>query len=90
MRALYADAFGLRVLHEAPGVVWLADGAELHGNAEIDDYHAFFGTGPVPGLLVDDYDAAVRRLTEHDVQWLTEPDTAGGRITAHLTATSTR
>jgi len=57
-------------------VVWfkLADRAELHVYAETDLDHSFFGDGPVPGLLVDDFLAAVERLTTHGVQWLTVPD----------------
>jgi hypothetical protein len=88
MRRLYADAYGLQVLHEAPGAVWFAlgDGAELHLYAETDDYHAFFGAGPVPGLLVDDFGSAVERLTQQGVHWLTEPDTADGRIWRHYRA----
>ena len=88
MRRIYADGYGLAVLHEAPGVVWFAldDGAELHLYAESDDYHAFFGAGPVPGLLVDDFGSAVERLSRQGVQWLTEPDTAGGRVWQHYRA----
>jgi catechol 2,3-dioxygenase-like lactoylglutathione lyase family enzyme len=88
MRRLYAEAYGLPVLRVGRGAVWfqLADGAELHVYAETDEYHRFFGVGPVPGLLVDDFSAAVERLTAHGVEWLTEPDTAGGRIWRHYRA----
>jgi catechol 2,3-dioxygenase-like lactoylglutathione lyase family enzyme len=89
MRRLYAEAYGLRVLHADPGVAWfeLADGAELHVYAaDADEYHRFFGDGPVPGLLVEDFAAAVDRLTAHGVQWITEPETAGGRTWRHYRA----
>jgi hypothetical protein len=88
MRELYAAGYRLPVLHESPGVVWfaLADRAELHLYAESDDYHSFFGAGPVVGLLVDDYQDVVQRLTDQGVEWITEPDTAGGRIWRHYRA----
>jgi catechol 2,3-dioxygenase-like lactoylglutathione lyase family enzyme len=88
MRRLYADAYGLPVLRAAPDVAWfrLSDGAELHVYADTDEYHGFFGAGPVPGLLVEDFARAVERLTTHGVQWLTEPETAGGRTWRHYRA----
>jgi hypothetical protein len=88
MQRLYAEAYGLPALRAAPGVAWfkLEDGAELHVYADTDEYHAFFGAGPVPGLLVDDFTAAVDRLTAHGVQWLTEPDVAAGRTWRHYRA----
>jgi hypothetical protein len=75
-------------LHEAEGVAWfgLDDGAELHLYAETDDYHSFFGAGPVPGLYVNDYDQAIERLAAHNVEWLTETDTATGRQWRHYRA----
>ena len=88
MRRLYAVGFGLPVLREAPGAVWFAldDGAELHVYADTDPDHAFFGDGPVPGLLVDDFDATVERLSGHGVVWLTEPESRAGRTWRHYRA----
>lgn len=85
MRRLYAEGYGLPVLREASGAVWfaLADRAELHLYAEADSYHEFFGRAPVPGLLVDDYHATVDRLSRQGVEWLTEPDSAAGRVWRH-------
>lgn len=53
MRQLYAEAYGLPVIHETPNSVWFAldDRAELHLYARSDTYHSFFGAAPVPGLL---------------------------------------
>jgi hypothetical protein len=88
MRQLYAEAYRLSILHEGPGVVWfaLADRAELHLYAESDEYHSFFGAGPVVGLLVDDYLGMVQRLSDQGVEWITQPDTAGGRTWRHYRA----
>jgi len=88
MRRLYAEAYGMPLLNEAPDAVWfkLGDNAELHVYAETDQDHAFFGPGPVPGLLVDDFNAAVERLTVHGVEWLTEPEIANGRTWRHYRA----
>ncbi|HEX6249317.1 MAG TPA: hypothetical protein VFZ64_15725 [Nocardioidaceae bacterium] len=88
MRRLYVEAYRLPILREAPGAVWfgLDAGAELHVYAASDTDHAFFGEGPVPGLFVDDFDAAVRRLEGEGVQWLTEPEVAGGRTWRHYRA----
>jgi hypothetical protein len=49
MRRLYTEAYGLPVIRAAPGVAWfkLDDGAEAHVYADTDEYHAFFGAGPV-------------------------------------------
>lgn len=89
MRRLYEDVYRLRVLRQAPGAVWfaLADGAELHlYDSGAEEYHAFFGTAPVPGLFVADFDAAVIALTAAGVEWMTEPETAAGRIWRHYRA----
>jgi len=88
MRELYATGLAMPVLREAPGAAWFlaADGAELHVYAETDECHAFFGDAPVPGFFVDDFAAAVRRLTEHGVEWLTDPEVADGRTWRHYRA----
>lgn len=89
MKALYVGAYGLPLLHEGPGVAWFAldDRAELHLYDRTDEYHSFFGSPPVPGLYVaDDYAATVARLSASGVEWLTEPDTAKGRVWRHYRA----
>jgi hypothetical protein len=56
----------------------------VYGHA--DDYHGFFGAGPVPGLLVDDFAGTVARLDAAGVEWLTEPDVRDGRTWRHYRA----
>lgn len=88
MRRLYAEAYGLAVIHETPSCVWFAlgDRAELHLYARSDGYHAFFGAAPVPGLLVDDFDKAERELERLEVEWLTDTSSASGRQWRHYRA----
>lgn len=88
MRELYVSGYGLPILYEAPGAVWfgLRDDAELHVYEDSDAYHAFFGTSPVPGLFVDDFDGTVQRLSAMGVVWLTESNTARGRRWRHYRA----
>ena len=79
---------GLEVIRETPDSLWLAldDRAELHLYAASDDYHAFFGTAPVPGLLVDDFDATAAELSGLGVDWLTAVSSADGRQWRHYRA----
>lgn len=88
MCRLYEEAYRLPVLRRTSGAMWfaLADGAELHIYDSSDDYHAFFGTAPVPGLLIADFDAAVSALTAAGVEWMTEPETVAGRVWRHYRA----
>jgi catechol 2,3-dioxygenase-like lactoylglutathione lyase family enzyme len=74
MVALFRDLLGLAVIREAPGATWFRLGAdaELHVYADTDPDHAFFTTGPVVGLLVDDLDATRARLEADGLEMLTE------------------
>lgn len=67
MVRLFRDRIGLDVLREAPGATWfrLGHDAELHLYADNDPDHAFFTTGPVVGLRVEDV-AATRSALEAD------------------------
>jgi catechol 2,3-dioxygenase-like lactoylglutathione lyase family enzyme len=74
MVALFRDRIGLTVLREAPGATWfrLGTDAELHVYADTDDDHAFFATGPVVGLRVDDVDATRAALEADGLEMLTD------------------
>jgi catechol 2,3-dioxygenase-like lactoylglutathione lyase family enzyme len=67
MVRLFRERIGLDVLREAPGATWfrLGDDAELHVYADSDPDHAFFTTGPVVGLRVENV-AATRAALEAD------------------------
>ncbi len=86
--ALYRDALGLAVVHEAPGAAWFkaADGASIHVYAEDDTDHAFFDRGPVAGLEVDDFDGARAALIAAGAEFLGEPQRDGGVAWNHYRA----
>lgn len=58
--AVYRDALGLDLVHEAPGVAWFAlgDGAQVHVYGPPEADHAFLGPAPCVGYLVEDFAAA--------------------------------
>lgn len=62
----------------------LADGTlvELFGPA--DDFHAFFGTGPVVGFRVDDFDARRRAMLEAGVTFIGDVQHADGTSWQHF------
>lgn len=74
MVALFRDRLGLQVLREAPGATWfrLGTDAELHVYADTDLDHAFFTTGPVVGLRVEDVEGIRARLEADGLEMLTE------------------
>ena len=73
MVRLFRDLIGLEVIRETAGATWfrLGTDAELHVYADADPDHAFFTTGPVVGLRVDDVDATRARLEADGLEMLT-------------------
>ena len=88
MVAMFRDRIGLAVVHEAPGVCWfrLGEDAELHVYAETDRDHAFFTTGPVVGLRVDDVDATRAALDADGLELLTEIERTETAAWCHVRA----
>lgn len=88
MVRLYRDGFGLPVIRETETAVWfrMADGNEVHVYAQDDADHAFFGSGPVAGFLVDDFAAARAALTAQGAVFLGKPQAEGGAIWCHYRA----
>ena len=70
--AFYRDVLGLEILWESPGDARfrLADGTEVHVYGPTDEDHAFFGPGPVVGLLVDDFDATRARMVAAGIEFI--------------------
>jgi catechol 2,3-dioxygenase-like lactoylglutathione lyase family enzyme len=88
MVALFRDGIGLEVIHEAAGATWfrLGDDAELHVYADTDPDHAFFTTGPVVGLRVDDLDGTRAALVADGLEMLTEVERAQDAAWCHFRA----
>jgi catechol 2,3-dioxygenase-like lactoylglutathione lyase family enzyme len=88
MAALYRDALGLEPVLERPGAVWFtaADGAAVHVYAADDEDHDFFGSGPVVGLVVDDFEARRAALVAAGAEFIGDPQRGGGVAWNHYRA----
>jgi hypothetical protein len=88
MVALFRDDIGLETIREAPGATWfrLGSDAELHVYADTDPDHAFFTTGPVVGLRVDDLDATRARLGSRGLELITEVERTRDAAWCHVRA----
>ena len=88
MVALFRDRIGLSVIRESPGAIWLRLGtdAELHVYADTDADHAFFTTGPVVGLRVDDVEATRAALESDGLEMLTDVERSGTAAWCHFRA----
>lgn len=88
MVALFRDRIGLSTIREAPGATWfrLGTDAALHVYAETDADHAFFTTGPVVGLRVEDVDATRAALEADGIEILTEVERTDAAAWCHFRA----
>jgi hypothetical protein len=88
MVAFFRDLVRLPIVREAPGATWfrLGPDAELHVYADSDADHAFFTTGPVVGLRVDDVDDTRARMEAAGLEILTEVERTEASAWCHLRA----
>lgn len=88
MVAMFGDVIGLEIIRRAPGAAWfrLAGGGELHVYDVSEPDHAFFTTGPVVGLAVDDVDTLRRRLEAEGIGFVGETQRGEGTAWAHFRA----
>lgn len=88
MVTLFRDLIGLSVVREAPGATWfrLGMGAELHVYADTDPDHAFFTTGPVVGLRVEDLEVTRAGMKAAGLDMLTDIERADGAAWCHFRA----
>ena len=88
MVAFFRDVIGLEVLRVVPGDARFRLGAdaELHVYPDTDPEHAFFTTGPVVGLRVDDVDATRARLEASGLQMLTDVERSRSAAWCHFRA----
>jgi catechol 2,3-dioxygenase-like lactoylglutathione lyase family enzyme len=70
---LFRDVMGLEVTRQERDVVGfkLIDGTEMEVWRPEDEFHSFFGTGPVVGFRVDDVARARSRMEVEGVEFLT-------------------
>ena len=83
--ALYRDVLGLAPVLERPGAAWFraADGTPIHVYGPADDDHDFFHTGPVVGLVVEDFDATRAAMVAAGIEFIGEPQRDGGSAWNH-------
>lgn len=88
MVAVFRDVIGLQILREGPGAAWfrLGTDAELHVYADTDPDHAFFTTGPVVGLRVDDVQATRAALEADGLEMLTDVERGESAAWCHFRA----
>ena len=88
MTTLYRDVLGLAPERDAPGAAWFraADGTSIHVYDADDADHDFFGSGPVVGFLVGDFDAARAALAAAGVEFIGDPQRDGGAVWNHYRA----
>lgn len=89
MNRFYRDVLGLDVLSidDSSGRFKLHDGTEVHVYGARDQFHEFFGTGPVVAFEVDDFAEARRRLVQAGIEFIyPEPQRAGGKAWQHFRA----
>lgn len=85
---LFRDLLGLPVTREVPRATWfrLGSDAGLHVYAATDPDHAFFTTGPVVGLRVDDVVATRARLEAAGLEMLTGIERGNDAAWCHFRA----
>jgi catechol 2,3-dioxygenase-like lactoylglutathione lyase family enzyme len=84
--SLYRDVLGLEPVLERPGAAWFraADGASIHVYGPDDDDHAFFGSAPVAGLEVDDFDSTRAAMIAAGIEFIGEPQRDGRTAWNHF------
>lgn len=82
----YRDVMGLEIVREASAAVWfrLGDGTELHVYGHDDADHDFFGSGPVVGFEVDDFEATRAGMLAAGIAFIGEPQRDGGTVWNHF------
>ena len=83
--ALYRDVLGLTPILIEPDAAWFraGDGSQVHVYGPTNDDHDFFGTGPVVGLVVDDFDATRQAMVDAGIAFLGDPQRDGGSAWNH-------
>jgi hypothetical protein len=83
--ALYREQLRLMPILERPDAVWFeaADRTQIHVYGPGDDDHEFFTSGPVVGLVVDDFSAAREAMVAAGIAFVGDPQQAGTSVWNH-------
>lgn len=83
--ALDRDVLGLEPIVDRPGAAWFkaGDGAAIQVYAADDAVHDCFGSGPVVGLVVDDFEARRAAMVAAGIDFIGEPQHDGGLAWNH-------
>jgi catechol 2,3-dioxygenase-like lactoylglutathione lyase family enzyme len=83
--ALYRDVFGMTpiLIEQDAARFRAADGSQVHVYGPMNDDHDFFGSAPVVGLVVDDFDATRQAMVEAGIAFIGEPQRDDGSAWNH-------
>ena len=83
--ALYRDVLRMETILVEPDAAWFraADGSQVHVYGPANDDHAFFGSAPVVGLVVQDFEATRQAMVEAGISFLGDPQRDGGSAWNH-------
>lgn len=83
--ALYRDVLRMSPILVEPDAAWFraANGTQVHVYGPTNDDHDFFDSGPVVGLVVDDFDATRRAMIDAGIKFIGEPQRDGGSAWNH-------
>jgi catechol 2,3-dioxygenase-like lactoylglutathione lyase family enzyme len=86
LRTLFGDVMGMSVVRDDPSAARfrLADGVRVDVYSHDDAWHAFFGTAPAVGFLVDDAAAARVELEAVGMTFLSDMQRDGREVWAHF------
>ena len=83
--ALYRNVLGMTPIHVEADAAWFraADGSQVHVYGSTNTDHEFFGSAPVVGLVVEDFDGVRQAMVNAGVPFLGEPQRDGGSAWNH-------
>jgi catechol 2,3-dioxygenase-like lactoylglutathione lyase family enzyme len=83
--ALYRDVLRMTPILVEPHTAWFraADGSQVHVYGPGNDDHDFFGSAPVVGLVVDDFEATRRAMVDAGIAFIGDPQRDGGSAWNH-------
>ena len=82
----FREVMGLETVRQKRDVVGFRfpDGAEMEVWRPEDEFHGFFGAGPVVGFLVDDVGAARARMEAAGIEFIGPVQRSGGAAWSHF------